>query len=146
MPRSISTSTVSYILPETTLNRLRERAEKDHTPMAELVRRVIDLITLFNFSLQNHVGEDIYDMATKRFSFYVGDPQLRKLEGLAAHLGVEVNEALRRGLDLYLGLKDKDDAARAEQENNVVSTDENNENDENVTARNDDVGGSYTHV
>lgn len=105
MPRSTTTELMTILLPNELLDRLRALSETEQTPVAELLRRIGDLVTLFDFSQQLIPFSAVTSSNYVRFNFYVGAPLAARLHNSALEQNCSVSELLRCSAELYLSYK-----------------------------------------
>lgn len=90
------------------LEELRAIGAAEETNIAEIIRRVGDLIITFDIPPANAPIPPIYAGAnTERFTYFIPNPQLSQLTDAAVRRGLTVHELLRQGLILYSKRKRK---------------------------------------
>jgi hypothetical protein len=104
MPRpSYASKHHRVFLPRAMLDALHLRAEKDQTPVAELLRRIIDLAVTFAVPTPDVQVPPIGDFDTPApFTMIIPQPMLDELNSHAAVLEVAPDEVIRRTTWVYL--------------------------------------------
>lgn len=106
MPRSTNTELMTIQLPNELLDQLRALSEAEQTPVAELLRRVGDLVTMFDFRQQLHPFSAASKVSNPaRYNFYIGAPLAARLHNAALAQNISVSELLRCAAELYLSYK-----------------------------------------
>jgi len=108
MPRVHNQARFDLLLPSDVLDQVREIALEEETAIAEVVRRVGDLIITFDVpSVDAPIPPVFAGATTERFTYYIPNPQLAKLTLAADTRGVTIHELIRQGLILYALRKEK---------------------------------------
>lgn len=105
MPRSTTTELMTILLPNELLNRLRALSETEQTPVAELLRRIGDLVTMFDFRQQLYPFSAVPASNFVRCNFHIGAPLAARLHNAALEQNCSVSELLRCAAELYLSYK-----------------------------------------
>lgn len=102
MARQHTQARFDLLLPSDVLAELREIGGAEETNIAEIIRRVGDLIVTFGIPSPNVPVPPIFaGSTTERFTYYIPNPQLSQLTESALTRGITVHELIRRGLILY---------------------------------------------
>lgn len=82
MPRTTTQVRQTIDISRDQLKELVELSERDQTPIAEFLRRAIDLSVLTEPDLNVSTGDELYDQACgiTQFTFYVSQPLQRRLQ------------------------------------------------------------------
>jgi 3-polyprenyl-4-hydroxybenzoate decarboxylase len=101
MPRASSFVRHRFFLPAATLAELQSRAEVEHTPVAELIRRIADLAITFNVPAQ-HAKIPSASSAPQPFVAFIPQPMLDELADISSHYAMPVDELIRRAAYVWL--------------------------------------------
>jgi hypothetical protein len=94
---------LAAMLPPEVLAALRRLSTEEQTSLAELLRRIGDLIVTFNLpSPRTPIPPRQPGVTAERFIYYVPDPQLAALNGAARLRDLDLHELLRQGALLYM--------------------------------------------
>lgn len=108
MARAHTQARFDLLLPSDVLEEVRQIGQLDETNIAEIIRRVGDLIVTFGIPPANAPVPPIFaGSTTERFTYYVPNPQLSQLTHAALNRSISVHELIRQGLILYCKRKRK---------------------------------------
>jgi hypothetical protein len=108
MPRQFRQDKQTIQLPTSVRSGLTTISEKEETPLAEVIRRVVDYtITLDLLGPSRPIPPFSPADSLERFVLYMPEPMTYNLRKLATAKNVSIDEAVRRGAYFYLQLKSR---------------------------------------
>jgi hypothetical protein len=105
MPRAFKQDKLTVLLPSSMLQALQEYSEAEETPVAEILRRVINLIFLLDLLGPKRPIIPVSPTdTTVRFTFFLPWPMQYGINALAQKMSISTDEAIRRGIGVYFKL------------------------------------------